>query len=86
MDSKRPLSQITARNIHQQYLQMVEEEEDLFALQAMDGTYYWDIVRKNELVGFHSMRGGGLGTVTFSIIVRIQSEEPRQSSRQRAVA
>ena len=59
MDSTRPLSDpITVRNIHQQFLQM-EEQEDLFALQAMDGTYYWDIVRANVLVGLHSVHGGG---------------------------
>ena len=45
-------------NVQEVFLHM-EEAEDLFALRASDGTYYWDIVRRNVLIGVHGLHGGG---------------------------
>ena len=36
----------------------MEEAEDLFNLQASDGTYFWDIVRRDVYSSLHTMHGG----------------------------
>jgi hypothetical protein len=36
----------------------MEETEELFTLQMMDGTYYWDIVRTQVFLSLHTMHGG----------------------------
>jgi len=38
----------------------MEETEDLFSLQMMDGTYYWDVVRGNVLIGITILHGASL--------------------------
>jgi hypothetical protein len=36
----------------------MEETEDLFSMQARDGTYFWDIVRRDLYLSLHTMHGG----------------------------
>ena len=48
---------ITIHNIQDRFFQM-EEEEGLFSLQMADGTYYWDIVRRQVYLGLRTMHGG----------------------------
>lgn len=36
----------------------MEETEDLFSLRARDGTYFWDIVRRELFLSLHTMHGG----------------------------
>src|SRR5436190_124109 len=52
-------SGITIRNILDVFLEM-EEAEDLFSLQMMDGTYYWDVVRNNVFIGLSILHGASL--------------------------
>jgi hypothetical protein len=50
-------SKITIRNIQDVFFEM-EEAEALFNLQASDGTYFWDIVRRDVYSSLHTMHGG----------------------------
>jgi hypothetical protein len=50
-------SKITIRNIQEVFFEM-EEAENLFNLQASDGTYFWDIVRRDVYASLHTMHGG----------------------------
>jgi hypothetical protein len=64
-EAKTPLSKraeqlsrnITIHNIQEVFFQM-EETEDLFNLQGGDGTYFWDIVRRDVYLRLHTMHGG----------------------------
>lgn len=48
---------ITIRNVQEVFFHM-EEAEDLFSLQAGDGTFYWDIVRRDVYLHLHTTHGG----------------------------
>jgi hypothetical protein len=50
-------SRITIHNIQEVFFRM-EETENLFNLQERDGTYYWDIVRREVFMSLHTMHGG----------------------------
>jgi hypothetical protein len=50
-------SAITIHNIQEVFFRM-EETEELFSLRGNDGTYYWDIVRREVFMSLHTMHGG----------------------------
>jgi len=51
------MPEITLQNFKAVFFKM-EEEEDLFSRQMSDGTYYWDIVRRQLYLYLHSLHGG----------------------------
>jgi hypothetical protein len=57
-------SDITIHNIQEVFFQM-EETEDLFNLQGRDGTYFWDIVRRDVYLRLHTMHGGPFADAPF---------------------
>jgi hypothetical protein len=58
-EERRLRDGIAARDVHELFLRM-EEAEGLFGLRTTDGTYYWDIVRRNVCVGVYGSQLGGL--------------------------
>ena len=48
---------ITLQNFRSVFFKM-EEEEDLFSRQMSDGTYYWDIVRRQVYLYLHTLHSG----------------------------
>jgi hypothetical protein len=50
-------SSVTINNIQEIFFEM-EETERLFNLQAADGTYFWDIVRRDVYMHLYTMHGG----------------------------
>jgi hypothetical protein len=57
-------SDITIHNIQEVFFQM-EETEDLFNLRGRDGTYFWDIVRRDVYLRLHTMHGGPFADAPF---------------------
>jgi len=57
-EGQRWSDRITVLNFHEIFGQM-EEAEDLFGLRTADGTYYWDVVRRNVIIAVHGIHGGG---------------------------
>jgi hypothetical protein len=49
--------EVTIRTIQALFFQM-EEEENLFAQRMSDGTYYWDVIRRDIYLSLHTMCGG----------------------------
>jgi hypothetical protein len=51
------MPEITLQNFQTVFFKM-EVEEDLFSRRMSDGTYYWDIVRRQVYLFLHSLHGG----------------------------
>lgn len=54
-------NRITIENIQDLFFKM-ELAEDMFSLQMTDGTYYWDLVRRQVYLSLHTIHGGPFAT------------------------
>jgi len=63
------------KSLHEIFFQM-EEEQNLFTLQLADGTYYWDIIRREVFAALHALSKGSTDypkhKFRTSVIVKIK--------------
>jgi hypothetical protein len=65
--------EITLQNLQTVFFKM-EEDEDLFSQRMSDGTYYWDIVRRNVYLYLHSLHGGPFELAESTISLTLSSK------------